>query len=341
MTKKSVLKTITVLFFLSLYQSVFAETEWSLQVDWPSSPTGITLDSTSTIAQLVEYFFEWSISIGVILTFGILIYASFQYIVSSGNPQKISKAKSMLSSSFLGLILLFGSLLLISMLNPELAVISDISISRVEGDFDRWDRPLEEDEMCDYGIISYIVRGEDQEGKTLIEEGDVKHIQMDPRSSIACKRKDQMSEETIEVNGEEKIRFIKAREVGESRRPLCSTENNCAQNPDEECGDEIYVDYEEGMFQYCYDLVGTENSVKYISQNAHSQTTSCLAGDELMIDGGGCILNLYETRHTGRCGQKITGTAPTKESFSGSYDKKINCVEIIRYPPPQRMDVTL
>ncbi len=327
-------------------QIVFAESEWSLQVDWPGSPTGLTLDSGSTIAELVEYFFEWGVLVGVILTFGILIYASFQYIVSSGNPQKMSKAKNMISSSFLGLIILFGSWLLITIINPELTVISEVTVSTPTPDISEdWDEMRLEKDACDYGIISYVERASSEEEITMIEEGEVRRIQIEPYKAIACKKNTGVGSHVLDSGN---VQFIEARTVSEEsrRQPVCDVD--CAKNIESDCGEKIEIEESANMPKYCYDhrLFEREiynypgapsptsvGSVKYISQNPNSLETSCLAGDERLEDGGGCVVNLYETIHAARCGQKITDTGPIGD-ISQNYDKKVNCIEIMRYPPP-------
>lgn len=342
---KKIIKYSPLLFILGP-KIVSAENEWSLQLDWPSSPTGLTLDSGSTIAELVEYFFEWGILLGVILTFSILIYASFQYIVSSGDPQKMSKAKGMLSSSFLGLIILFGSWMLIIILNPELTVISDVSISTPSPDIsENWDELRLREDSCDYGVISYIERGDSENKITMIDEGEVRRIQIEPSKAIACKSNTGFGNHLLD-SGE--VYFVKARTVSEEsrRQPVC--EIDCAQDIEESCGEEIMIEEDPNMSKYCYDhrlferdvynYPGAPNptsvgSVKYVSQNPNSLETSCLAGDERLEDGGGCVVNLYETTHAARCGQKITDTGPVGD-ISQDYDKNINCIEVLRYPPP-------
>lgn len=322
---------------------VFAENEWSLQVSWPNSPAGSPLTPSSTIAELVQYFFEWGVAIGVILTFGALIYASFQYLISSGDPQKISKAKNMLSSAFLGLLLLFSSWMLIMILNPELAVISDIGVPALQPDISEdWDYNLTEEDACDYAIIAYFNRGETEARKTMVDEGEVRNIQMEPYYAISCKKRTEVSSKNEEVF------FIESRTVSETDRlqPVCDL--NCAQDPEESCEEEIFIEKDQNIPKYCYDHRNFDQeayrypgalprvsvgSVKYISQNPDSVEISCLSGDKALQDGGGCVLNLYETTHAARCGQKITDTTPVG-SISGDYDRNVNCIEVLRYPPP-------
>lgn len=325
---KKILKISFVFFLLLAHKTVFAENGWSLQVDWPNSPTGSSLDATSTIAELVEYFFEWGIILGVVLTFGVLIYASFQYIISSGNPQKMSKAKSMLSSSFLGLTLLFGSWLLITILNPELAVISEVGISTPSPDpFEEWRDPEIQEETCDYSMISYTERGDSEDKITMINEGEARIIEMNPYNAIACKEKVGFNEDTIN----DQVQFVKARTESEEDdlRPICDID--CAQDSDKSCEDEIFIDADENLSKYCYDHRNFR-SIKYVSQNPDSLGTSCLAGDKRLKDSGGCVVIIGETDLATGCGQRISDPGPVGD-ISDTYDKNVNCIEILRYSP--------
>ncbi|MGM0438999.1 MAG: pilin [Patescibacteria group bacterium] len=343
---KKIKKEIFLLFILSLPTGIiFAEEkEWNLEVDWPTSPGGTSLSTSSKIPELVTYIFEWSIVIGVILTFGVLIYASFQYIVSSGKPQRMAKAKDMLSSSFLGLILLFSSWLLIAILNPELAIITEITIpTPEEEDFSNWDSQKTKDETCDYGIVSYSIRGENKKEKAVIQEGEILGKKASPYYSIACREKDGLSNDIIKEDGENYIKFIEARTVSkfESLNPVCNLD--CAQDPERECNEEELIKEKETLPKECFDLrkfshnfAGSmTGSVKYISQKPGSVETTCLAGDERLKTGGGCVLNLYEKQtHGSLCSQKITDIVPSGTISKPSYDKKINCFQFLVYPPP-------
>src|SRR6056297_665610 len=107
-----------------LVNSAFAQaSDWSLQVDWPASPvpkpngTRTVLTANSGIADLVQYFYEWGIAIGIIIFFGILIYAGFLYITSTGDPNKLSTARQKIVSGFAGVLLLLGSYLILNTIN--------------------------------------------------------------------------------------------------------------------------------------------------------------------------------------------------------------------------------
>ncbi len=344
--RKKILLPLIALFLP--FVSIYGKNDWSLETNWPASPAGAELTPEATIAELVVYLYEWGIILGVLLTFGILIYASFKYILSSGDYSKLSDAKSKITSSFMGLFLLLGSWMLISVLNPELSIISQVTVPTIQySDDTDAERIYKEEDLCDYGVIDFKLRGDGDIKRMIMDHGDVEDIQIEPLSSIACKAKTGFGDD---VSAGE-IRFVKARTVSkfgtwemtgsDLRNPICDID--CAEDPDEDCAEEIFIEVngeEEINYKYCYDhrelALGFTGSVKYISQKPQSLGTTCLAGDEMMEDGGGCSFNLYETTLTGRCGGRISATSPSGTDISSTYDKKVNCVEIIRHFIPIR-----
>jgi hypothetical protein len=100
----------------------------ALALVWPDSPGGTELNvddcggtcDASDIAQMIQYFYEWGISLGGIAVFFSLIMAGFQYLTSAGNESKMRDAIDRIRSSFLGLVLLLFSFLFLNIINPEL-----------------------------------------------------------------------------------------------------------------------------------------------------------------------------------------------------------------------------
>ena len=69
----------------------------ALALVWPDSPGGTELNvddcggacEASDLSQMVQYFYEWGISLGGIAVFFSLIMAGFQYLTSVGNQTKM------------------------------------------------------------------------------------------------------------------------------------------------------------------------------------------------------------------------------------------------------------
>ncbi len=366
MTLKKIKKiSLSVVSFLFLQTRTVFAGDFSLEIDWPDSPAGAVLTEESTLAELVIYFFEWGVAIAVVFVFGTLVYASFKYIISSGDPQKLSGAKSRIQSAFFGLLVLLGSWLLITILNPELAVISEVGVSGALYDEAYRMDAFEEKEPCDYAIITYAIRGlEDNIRHTMIETGDIttltqrqrddeRDLSMDPYFGVACKDGGEIEED----EDEEVVRFIEARVVSDHERltPVCDI--GCAQNPGEECDPEIFIDREFNMPKYCYDYrrfwhpgsprfpgYETTGSVKYISQKKHTTELTCLEGDITLDDQQGCALNLYAGRFAGRCGDMIGSPGIIGSSPSEGWDREVNCMEVIARKTetePPKYDLTV
>ncbi len=94
-----------------------------LEVGWPTSPTGDTLTSCTSVTGMIKYAYDWGISLGGMAAFISLVIAGFQYLTSVGDSRKMSEAISRIQSAFFGLILLFSSWLVLNTINPELTTL--------------------------------------------------------------------------------------------------------------------------------------------------------------------------------------------------------------------------
>ncbi|MFH1423408.1 MAG: pilin [Candidatus Nealsonbacteria bacterium] len=90
-----------------------------LEVDWLPSPRGTELTGES-LTNLIQYLYEWGIGIGGFLAFIALIIAGFQYLTSSGNAGRMKDAMDRIKSAGMGLVLLFGSFIILNTINPQL-----------------------------------------------------------------------------------------------------------------------------------------------------------------------------------------------------------------------------
>lgn len=95
-------------------------TALALQVDWPSSPFGMSLNEGSELPQLIRYLYEWGIALGGLVAFTALLIAGIQFLTSVGNSTKMTEAKDKIQSAIIGLALLLGSWLILYTINPEL-----------------------------------------------------------------------------------------------------------------------------------------------------------------------------------------------------------------------------
>jgi hypothetical protein len=112
------------LFFLLLpFLSQAANTRffWRPEVKYPKIGTS-TILKTTTLPEYIFYIFNLSILIGIIIAVLSLIYGGFLYISSGDNPSSLQEAKSQITASFLGLLILLTSHLVLHTLNPTLTI---------------------------------------------------------------------------------------------------------------------------------------------------------------------------------------------------------------------------
>ena len=97
----------------------------ALELWWPESPLSrIKLEDTSTLTDMVRYFYEWGLFIGGLAVLVSLIIGGFLYLTSMGNPARMSEAKDRIFSALTGLVLLFSIYLILNTINPELTILS-------------------------------------------------------------------------------------------------------------------------------------------------------------------------------------------------------------------------
>ena len=94
------------------------------EVVYPEIPDAVTPKSVKTfLPAYIRYLFNFAIVIAGLVAFASLVYGGFRYLTSAGNPVAISDAKSQITAGILGLILILGSYLLLTTINPQLVIL--------------------------------------------------------------------------------------------------------------------------------------------------------------------------------------------------------------------------
>jgi hypothetical protein len=107
------IKTTAIILFSSLIASpVFA-------MDYPQFG-GITLNSDTTAAQYIIYFFNLALAIGAFIAVIMVISAGIEWVTSGGEPGKVSSAKAKIINTLFGVFVLLGCYFILYTINPEL-----------------------------------------------------------------------------------------------------------------------------------------------------------------------------------------------------------------------------
>lgn len=81
---------------------------------------GITINSDTTAAQYIIYFFNLALAIGALIAVIMVISAGIEWVTSGGNPTKVQSAKGKIINTLFGVFVLLGCYFILDTINPEL-----------------------------------------------------------------------------------------------------------------------------------------------------------------------------------------------------------------------------
>ncbi len=116
--------SIVVVLILATFLSVGFAFARDLEVPLPQTGGGSAITQTPLLPDYIKYIFNFSIGIAGLIAFLTMVYGGFRYLTSAGNPSAMSDANSQIFASLIGLVILFGSYLLLTTINPQLVVIN-------------------------------------------------------------------------------------------------------------------------------------------------------------------------------------------------------------------------
>jgi len=123
--KKPLLSLLVLVLFFGLLTSDFVSAQGSsreLEVGYPEVAGEQPTDITTPVPEYVKYIYNGAIWLSALLALIVLIYGGFLYFTSAGNVERIRTAKDRIAAALLGLLILFGSYLILISINPELVV---------------------------------------------------------------------------------------------------------------------------------------------------------------------------------------------------------------------------
>ena len=120
------LKKISISIFLILFLSLLANFSFSqgdLEVPLPQIGGTPAIEKTPILSDYVKYIFNLAVGITGLVAFAVLVYGGVRYLTSGGNPSTMADANNQMISAGLGLLVILGSYLLLTTINPQLVVI--------------------------------------------------------------------------------------------------------------------------------------------------------------------------------------------------------------------------
>lgn len=95
----------------------------NLELQYPQLSGAPTITSGSSMADLIVYLYRFSLVAGAGLAVASLIYAGIIYITAADNVNRLAEAKGRMVAAILGLLILFGSYVVLAIADPQLVII--------------------------------------------------------------------------------------------------------------------------------------------------------------------------------------------------------------------------
>jgi hypothetical protein len=125
MLKKKVL-ILEFIIFLSLISLIFsfvlAAEDRELEIKYPAI-FGLKPETVKTgLPVYVKYIYNFAIFASGLMALIALILGGIRYLTSAGDPTKLKEAREQISSAFLGIVILLGSYIILTAINPQLTL---------------------------------------------------------------------------------------------------------------------------------------------------------------------------------------------------------------------------
>ncbi|MBU4023399.1 hypothetical protein KJ591_03540 [Patescibacteria group bacterium] len=122
-------KNIKIVFFTIIFLCLFCEANLiiaqntgGLEIEYPDTGSGVTPPQSiqTYLPRYIRYIYHFSIIMGGLIAFLAVIYGGFRFLTSAGNPSATKDAREQILAGFLGLIIIFGSFIILNEINPDL-----------------------------------------------------------------------------------------------------------------------------------------------------------------------------------------------------------------------------
>ncbi len=107
-----------------LFLADFSLAQNKLEVPLPSIGDASSITTMPFLPDYINYIFNFAIGIAGLIAFISIVYGGARYLTSAGNPSAMSDANSQIFAGVIGLIILLGSWIILTTINPELVKIN-------------------------------------------------------------------------------------------------------------------------------------------------------------------------------------------------------------------------
>lgn len=133
------MKKLTAIFLLSLI--LFVPLVTLAQAQAPASTNPCTVAGVkaspdkigTTLPQCVNRIYIWALGLSVLLAFMMMVLGGYYIMTAAGNAEQATKGKEYITSSIIGVTILFLAYLLLNEINPDLVNFNLDSIQKLEG----------------------------------------------------------------------------------------------------------------------------------------------------------------------------------------------------------------
>ena len=125
---------ISLIVVLNQPQVVYADMQYNMQLRLPDFMQGqetIPINS-ETMGKYLLAIFKYSIAVVGILATVMIVVGGVIWLTSAGNVTQISAAKSYITSAIAGLVLMFGSVTILWIINPKLIDMSQLEVKEMQ-----------------------------------------------------------------------------------------------------------------------------------------------------------------------------------------------------------------
>ena len=116
-----------IFFFILLLPPIISSAALELNLEYPSFTVGgetFDLNTTQHLNQVVVWFYYFIIALAGFSAFVMLVWGGAEWLVSAGNPTRISSARERITSAITGLLIILVSFLILQTINPELTTLT-------------------------------------------------------------------------------------------------------------------------------------------------------------------------------------------------------------------------